>query len=282
MHKVHIVLDSTANVPIGMREKHKNLHVVPLTLTLGKNQWYEEQISNEQLFSLVQTTGEFPKTSQPAPGDFIHTFQPILDAGGEIIVITLSSGLSGTIQSARTAAQTLDPKRISVVDSGTTAIGMVNMAQTALALAAAFEPAGAIASHLEQLSKVTHTLFVPRTLDYLYKGGRIGGAAALIGGILQIHPVLYLNNGKVAVLDKVRTWTKAVGRIVEEVKQHNNPMHIGVVHIGAAREAEGLRQQLEMRYPEQSISLSTGGAVLAAHLGPGLLGVILQDALDVR
>jgi DegV family protein with EDD domain len=159
---------------------------------------------------------------------------------------------------------------------------MVKMAQQALAMAAAGQSAVDIADRLERVSQATHTLFVPATLEFLHKGGRIGGAAAVLGTILQIRPVLYLSGGKVAVLDKVRTWTKAIDRIVEAVKQHNNPKYIGIVHIGAPEEAEKFRQKLQEAYPAELISVSTGGAVLASHLGPGLVGVILQDSEGVQ
>lgn len=276
MHKVHVVLDSTAYVPDGMLEKHNNLHIVPLSVTLGHRQWREDQLTGRELFALVEAGNEFPKTSQPSPGDFIQTFQPIIAAHCEIVVITLASGLSGTIQSAKTAALSVGPKSIFVVDSGTTAIGMMKMAEAALALASDGKLAAEIASVLEQISRATYTFFVPGTLEYLRKGGRIGGAAALLGAMLQIRPVLYLHDGKVAVLDKVRTRSKAISRIVHEAKQHNS-VYIGIVHIEAPDEAESLRRQLVESYPADLVSVSTGGAVLAAHLGPGLIGVILQD-----
>lgn len=276
MQKVHVILDSTAYVPEGMLEKYDNLHIVPLYVTLGQRQWREDQLTSGYLFSLVKTLGEFPKTSQPAPGDFIRAYQPIIGSDCEIVVITISSGLSGTLQSARTAAQSVDPKRIFVVDSGTTAIGMTKMAELALSLAEEGKSAKAIAQELEAISQSTYTYFVPGTLEYLHKGGRIGGASALLGTMLQIRPVLYLNAGKVSVLDKVRTRNKALSRMLQEVKQHNS-VYIGVVHIEAPDEAEGLRQQLLEFFPAELVSVSTGGAVLAAHLGPGLTGIVLQD-----
>lgn len=279
MPKVHIILDSTANTEATVLAQHQNLHSVPLTVTLDQHQWREDQIMNEELFALVRKTGEFPKTSQPAPGEFIRTFLPIIEAGNEIVVIAVSSGLSGTMQSAQTAANGVDPTKIWIVDSGTTAIGMVRLAEQALQMAEANQSAADIAKQLVRLSQATHTLFVPETLEYLHKGGRIGSAAALLGTILQIRPVLYLNSGKVAILDKVRTWSKAVARIVEEVKQHNNPVHIDIVHIEGLVEAQKLFLQLNELYPDVPVSISSGGAVLAAHLGPGLVGVILRDAI---
>ena len=279
MPKVHIILDSTAHTGATMLAEHQNLHSVPLTLTLGQCQWLEDQITNEELFALVRETGEFPKTSQPAPGDYIRTFLPIIEAGNEIVVIAVSSGLSGTMQSARTAAKCVDPSKIWIIDSGTTAIGMVRLAEKALKMAEDNQSAADIAKQMERLSQATHTLFVPETLEYLHKGGRIGGAATLLGTILQIRPVLHLHGGQVAILDKVRTWSKAVARIVEEVKQHNNPVHIDVVHFAGLVEAQKLYVQLSELYPDVPVSISTGGAVLAAHLGPGLVGVVLQDSI---
>lgn len=278
MAKVHIVLDSTANVPQAVLEEHENLHVVPLTVILGSRQWREDEIRNEDLFSLIEDTKTFPTTSQPALGDFIALFQPIIDQGGEIVVITLSSGLSGTMQGAQAAAQSISPQRIRVVDSGTTAIGMVRLAEAALVMADGGKSAEQIAAQLEKRARAIHTLFVPSTLEHLRKGGRIGGAAALIGTILQIRPVLYLHHGEVAVLDKVRTWQRALIRIVEEVKQHNNPIYLGIVHINAQEDADRLYYQLQVAFPTASISISTGGAVLAAHLGSGLVGIILEDS----
>ena len=245
-------------------------------MTLGQRQWREDQLACADLFSLMRESGAFPKTSQPAPGDFIRIFEPIMAAGGEIVVITLASALSGTFQSAQTAAQTVDAQRIRVVDSGTTAIGMVEMAQQALALAADGQPAAVIADRIAAVSRLTHTLFVPATLEFLHKGGRIGGAAALLGTILNIRPVLYLNGGKVAVLDKVRTWNKALDRIAGEAGQAD-PAYMGVVHVETPQEAAKLQMKLQAAHPAARISVSSAGTVLAAHLGPGLVGVVYQS-----
>lgn len=282
MPQVHIVLDSTAHVPSAMLAVNGNLHVVPLMVTLGQQQWPEDEIANADLFVRIRESGLFSKTSQPAPGDFIQLFQSITETGGELVVITLSGGLSGTCRGAESAAEMVNSGKVWVVDSGTTAIGMVKMAEQGLAMARDGYSGAQIAAQIAAMAQATHTLFVPATLEYLYKGGRIGGAAALFGSILHIHPILYLYGGRVAVLDKVRTWSKAVSRIVAEVKQHNKPVYIGVVHIEAPEEAEKLRLQLADCYPGVPVHISTGGAVLASHLGPGLVGVIWQDQLTAQ
>jgi len=275
--QVHVILDSTANVPPQLLEKWRNLHVVPLTVLLNNRQINESELSAADLFTLIKETGDHPKTSQPAPGDFSALFSTIHNSGDSAVVITLAGSLSGTVQSAKIAAQMAGSKNIFVVDSGTTAIGMVQMAEQALAMAAAGAEAAAIAAEIEKMAGATHTMFVPATLEYLHKGGRIGGAAAVFGAILQIRPILYLREGKVAVLDKVRTRTRAIARMTEELKNYPDFAYISVVAIEAKEEALILQQQIQQLYPQIPVLFGEGGAVLASHLGPGLVGLIFQE-----
>jgi len=279
MDSIHVVLDSTANVPPEMLKKHANLHVVPLKVRLGDQEWTEPELSPEQLFDLIAATNKFPQTSQPAPGDFLQVIAPLTEQDQAIIVITIAGGLSGTIQSARTATQLTAAKKLYILDSGTTAVGMVHFADIALKLADQGWPVEQIVAHLKRCIDSTRTMFVPKTLEYLYKGGRIGRAAALVGGILQIRPVLYLADGKVDVLDKVRTHQRAVARMLEELYSWPDLEYIGVVHIAAPELAEQVVEQIRPRYPKAVITVTTGGSVLAAHLGPGLVGIIYQDKL---
>jgi len=275
--QVHVILDSTANVPPQLLEKWCNLHVVPLTVLLNNRQINESELSAADLFTLIKETGDDPKTSQPAPGDFAALFSTIHNSGDSAVVITLAGSLSGTVQSAKIAAQMAGSKNIFVVDSGTTAIGMVQMAEQALAMAAAGAEAGCIAAEIEKMAGATHTMFVPATLEYLHKGGRIGGAAAVFGAILQIRPILYLREGKVAVLDKVRTRTRAIARMTEELKNYPDFAYISVVAIEAKEEALILQQQIQQLYPQIPVLFGEGGPVLASHLGPGLVGLIFQE-----
>lgn len=282
MAKIHIVLDSTANVPQAMLNKYDNLHVVPLTVRLGDQEWPELQLSAEALFALIANTNNFPKTSQPAPGDFLQVFTPLAAEQCAIIVITISGGLSGTVHGAKAAALLAAAKQIYVLDSGTTAIGMVRLAETALNLVEQGLTVEQIVNNLKARIERTQTMFAPGTLEYLHKGGRIGRAAALFGGILQIRPVLHLVEGKVDVLDKVRTQQRALARMVEELASHQHLEYIGIVHIAASEKAELLAKQLRDRYPDTQLSVSTAGSVLGAHLGPGLVGIIYQDKLSKK
>lgn len=278
MSKVHVVVDSTANIPQEMLDKYDNLHVIPLNVSFGDKHWRDGEVALKELFNMVESTGSLPCTSQPAPGEFISVFEPILKSGSDIVVITIDGALSGTIHSARTAASMLNANNIYVVDSWTTAIGMLRMARTALELAEAGKSAKEIAKYVEKEAAATHTIFTVDTLRYLHKGGRIGGAAALIGSILQIKPILHLVDGKVAVFDKVRSKPKAVKRMLEELNKYNNIKEIGVVHLEVWDEAYAFKEMIQKNYPDIPVTVSDGGAVLASHLGPGVLGIIFEES----
>ncbi len=280
MTDIQVILDSTAHALPAWLAEHSCVHIVPLTVSVANEEYEEDQLSAEKLFALMDKSAVYPKTSQPPPGAFLSMYQRLSAAGGEIVVIALSEALSGTVRSAKLARELCSaPSRIHVVDSATTAIGMIKMAEFVIA---AQDCGLGIADILKGLSAavaVTHTYFVPDTLDFLYKGGRIGGAAALFGSILQIRPVLYLAAGQVTVLDKVRTRKRALARLVDEITKYPSLKYAGIVQISAEEEAAVLAKRLEELYPKVPVIVTTAGSVLAAHLGPGLVGVILQETV---
>ncbi len=278
MTKVHVILDSTANAQPQWLLDYPNVHIVPLTVQVADQEYAEYQLSAEQLFVVMQETAAHPKTSQPAPGVFQCLYECLLILGGDIVVITLSEALSGTVRSAGLARGLCSaPQRIHVVDSATTAIGLIAMAEQVVAAAQHNRTVSEILSRLSCVVKATHTYFVPGTLDFLHQGGRIGGAAALVGSILQIRPVLYLVAGKVTVLEKVRTRTRAMDKMIDEVHKFGQLAYLGVVQIAALAEAEAVAARLAELFPQVPVTIVSGGSVLAAHLGPGLVGVVLQE-----
>lgn len=280
MSQIHIVVDSSAQMTNEMIAMYPNLHIVSMKVRLGDREWPENELSTTDLFKLAETEHLHPQTSQPAPGDFIEICQPLLAAGKEIIIITLSGGLSGTAEGARAASKMLDEKRIHVIDSGTTSIGMVQMAKAALTMVADGMEISDILNKVDEMIKATHTFIIVDTLDYLYKGGRIGGAAALFGAILQIRPVLYLSDGKVAVMDKVRTKQRAVSRMLEELQKHQNLEYIGVAHLGPLTERQGIVERIEEMYPGTQVLPALIGSVIGAHLGPGMIGLVFQEKIN--
>ncbi|WP_110954021.1 DegV family protein [Anaerosinus massiliensis] len=279
MNRIHIVLDSTAHIEDELLQKHKYLHRVELKVSIADREWDEDDLSPRALFAETKKSGVMQRTSQPPIGDFVTLFQSIAEQGDECIVIAVSGALSGTVQTARAAAQMVDASKIHVVDSQTAAIGMLRLAETALALREEGKKAEEILAVLQKQVKATHTLLLPDSLEYLHRGGRIGGAAALFGTILQIKPVLYLSEGKIAVLDKVRTRKKAINRLIEELAQYKELDYIGVVEV-EAEEGPQTKERIMELYPDSRVSLTSAGSVVASHTGPGALALIFQEKIE--
>ena len=278
MTDIHVILDSTANAQPQWLLDHPNVHIVPLTVQVADKEYEEDQLSADQLFTLMKENAAYPKTSQPSPGAFQQLYEGLLVLGGDIVVITLSEALSGTVRSAGLARELCsEPQRIHVVDSATAAIGLIAMAEAVVAAAQQDLKVSEILSRLSNIVMATHTYFVLGTLEFLHKGGRIGGAAALFGSILQIRPVLYLVAGKVTVLEKVRTRTRAIDKMIAEVTKFQQLAYLGVVQIAALDEAEQVAKRLAELFPQVPVAIVSGGSVLAAHLGPGLVGIIVQE-----
>ena len=275
---IHIVVDSTANIPAEMLAAHENLHIVPLKIILGRHEWNEPELTTTQLFEKAGELKVHPRTSQPAPGDFVQAFAPAAE-GHPVIVICLSGGLSGTVDGARAAAKEYKGQEIYVIDSCTGAIGVTKMVEKALAMAAAGEQAKVIAKHLEHMAAATRTLFIVDSLEHLHRGGRIGGAAALFGSILQIKPILTLLDGKVQVLDKVRTKPRAVVRMLDELTRQDGLEYIGVVDGGEPVMVADMIDTIQRQYPDIPVAKSVLGSVLGAHLGPRIIGLIFQSKL---
>lgn len=279
MKNIHIVLDSTAHVESELLQKYKNLHKVSLKVRIADQEWDEDELSAHDLFIETKKAGVLQQTSQPPIGEFIQLFESIISEGGEVIVIAVSGALSGTVQGARTAAATVNTKKIHVIDTQTAAIGMVRMAESALQMIEEGKGVEEILEVLHKQVKATHTLLLPDSLEYLHRGGRIGGAAALFGTILQIKPVLYLTEGRITILDKVRTRKRAVNRLIEELDQCGELEYIGVVHVELQEDGQELKERVAALYPNAIISLTEAGSVVASHVGPGAVALIYQEKI---
>ena len=269
---IWVVVDSTACLTAEQIEKWGNVAVVSLTVSLGDDSWRDGELPLPALFERIAASGMMAKTSQPSPAEFERVLQPILAQGDEALVLVIDGELSGTVQGAQAAAARLGARRIRVVDSRTTAAGLAQLAEAALADIADGCDLDETERRARERAARTRIVFTPSTLSYLHKGGRIGGAAALFGALLQIKPVLYLEAGKVAVLDKVRTRERSLRRVAEAVAA-DKPVLATVVEIEAPEDAAKLRDMLAEAIPGLAIDIASGGSVLGAHLGPGLVGV---------
>jgi DegV family protein with EDD domain len=274
--KVAVVTDSTAYLPEGVADKH-DIGVVPLHVVLGLRSGEEGiEVSPADVAAALAGRRAQVSTSRPTPAEFGHAYRA---AGAPCIVsIHLAAGLSGTVDAARTAAADVlaEGIEVHVVDTRSIAMGLgfaVIAAAEAATAGASVEEVEAAADNAD-----TSTLFYVDTLEHLRRGGRIGAAAALFGTALAVKPLLHVVDGSIAPLEKVRTASKALARLEQLAVERagSGPVDLAVHHLAAPDKAAGLAERLRSRVPGlQSMYVSEVGAVVGAHVGPGLLGVVV-------
>jgi DegV family protein with EDD domain len=228
---------------------------------------------------MVKKHQEIPSTSQPSPGDFVKIYERIVQEGNEIISIHISSGISGTVESAVNAARMVDENQISVFDSHSTSAGLAMFVIAAAQAAEQGKTREEIMNMLKKSKETLTVLFIPETLEYLKKGGRIGGAQALLGTLLQIKPVLYFHEGKIELLYKVRTTKKALEKVVDEIPAVDvENLQVSIMSAESPENTKKLIQLIKTRFPGLEIAEYELSAVIATHVGPVVGLAFLQHA----
>ena len=275
---IHVIVDSTSGVTEESLAKHKNLHLIPLTLAINGEYVPETEATISQVIEYSEATKKSIPTSQPSTGDFLELFDkiPVEDA---IIILCITTAVSGTYNGAVLAAKQSKRDQIAVINTRTTAIGILQIAQDALEFIDAGVAFDDLVKKLLDIAERMRTTFTVDSLEYLRRGGRIGKAAGIIGSILKIKPCIYLNkNNEVDVLDKVRARKKAVASLLNYLHNNSPCKRIGIVHIENIEGAKELQRQVQSEYPDIEVTLTGGTPVLACYLGPGLVGIIFECA----
>ncbi len=275
--KVAVVVDSTAFIPPDLVEKY-DLHVIPLIVNWeGKGYRDNIDIKPDEFYTRLKTAKEMPTTSQPSAGEFHDLFAKLAESYDSILAIVISNELSGTLASAKAARDMMPDFPIELVDSRNTAMAlgfMVLAAARAIENGADYKEAADVARSL--VDKV-HLIFVLDTLEFLHRGGRIGGAQRFIGSMLAIKPLLHILDGKVESLASVRTKRKAVKHMLdvfeEEVKGKSN-VHAVVLNTLARGEAEEVAEEVKRRINPVEFFITDLSPVIGTHVGPGAVGVI--------
>jgi DegV family protein with EDD domain len=282
---VAVVTDSTAHLPEGFAERHA-VRVVPLRVLIdGRAVLDGVDIGPAELAAAFAGRHEVT-TSRANPDEFLAVYRELLAAGASgVVSVHLSRELSGTWESARLAAEEVGPDRVRVVDSRTTVMGLGFAALRAAAAAAEGSAVDEVERVAVRAAAGTRTFFALETLEYLRRGGRIGAGAALLGTALAVKPVLHVENGRIVPLEKVRTTGRAVARLVElaVVAAGDDPVRLAVHHLAAPGRAAELATRLDERVPGSAGCLvSEVGAVIGAHTGPGMLGVVICPEANGR
>jgi DegV family protein with EDD domain len=279
--KTAIVLDSTADFPDAPK-RFPNWRVVPLYVRFGDESYRDYvELGPEEFYARLRTAETLPTTSQPTPGDFLATYEELADYE-RIFSIHVASSLSGTFQSAQTAAQELGDK-VRTIDSGTASAGIAMLGfaiQRRLDRGTTDEEIDALVEHYRRDARL---LFTVDTLEFLQRGGRIGRAAAMAGQLLSVKPILTIRDGEVVPLKRVRGNQKAMQEFVKQFTEgsRDSPaLRVGIAHADAPERAEQLRKMVRGERPHAQIELvTTLGAVVGTHAGPGTVGFFwFEDA----
>jgi DegV family protein with EDD domain len=274
---VKVVTDSTADLPQEVVDE-LDITVVPLTVLFGQETYKDGvEITREEFFERLVNGTILPRTSQPPVGDFVEVYKKLSDEGHEIVSVHVSDKLSGTMNSARLAAEEVPGAKIAIVDSGTAALALGLVAKATGEAAKAGKSHDVVAAIAQDAADKTDVYFVVDTLEYLQKGGRIGKASALIGGLLSFKPILTVVDGLVHPHEKVRTRAKAVAKIAEIAINNGPYAEVGIIYDARGEAVDTLFGQLEP-LSDRPVVAGPIGAVIGVYSGPGVIGVALRKA----
>jgi DegV family protein with EDD domain len=271
--RVAIVTDSTADLPPDLASA-RSITVVPLTLHFdGRSLLDGVDITPAEFYRKLPTATTHPTTSQPSPGRFAETYTALLKEHETVVSIHISEKLSGTLASARQAADMTDPKRVHVIDSEVVSMSLGLLVLVASALAQQGLDAAGVESKVVEMKPNMHTYFSVATLEFLRRGGRIGRASALLGSVLRVKPVLCIRDGLVTPLERVRTFDRALNRVIELTREVDRGKGLCLIvgHADAQADAERVGSALEPI--ADTLMIQPLGPVVGAHAGPGVVGV---------
>jgi DegV family protein with EDD domain len=284
MGSVAVVTDSTADIPPEVAEA-LGLVIVPLEVIFGMQVFHDGvDIAPEEFYRRLRESPVLPTTSQPPAGDFLRVYRELAGSAESIISVHIAAPLSGTLESAhaaRTQLSSLVP--IHIVDSRSTSMGLGFPVLAAAEMVTQGVDAPEIVRRVQTLIPRVNLLFVVDTLEYLHKGGRIGGAKRLLGSVLSVKPLLEIADGKVEVLANTRTKRRAIARLLAVAEERiggAQTVHAAVIHAAACEDASNLRQEFEAKFPCKELHTCEICPALGVHAGPGTVGLAFytQDA----
>ena len=271
---VRIVTDSSCDLTEEEVAKH-GVEVVPLSIRFGEDEYEDRsELSVEQFYAKLADAAVLPETAAPAPGKFEAAFRRQQQAGADAVVcINLSAELSATMQSAQNAAKAVEGDLdVRVLDSTSITAGLGTQVMLAAEAAAAGASADEVVALVEDLKTRTHVFGALDTLDNLKKGGRIGGAQALLGSMLAIKPILDISSGKVEEAGKSRTRKKALEALRDKVAEAGAIEHVCVYH-GFAPDLDDMLALLDPLVPRDQVRVGVIGPVIGTHGGPRVMGI---------
>ncbi|OZM56515.1 fatty acid-binding protein DegV [Lottiidibacillus patelloidae] len=272
---IAIVTDSTAYLPKEVREEH-NIYMVPLNVIFGSESYQEElELTTDQFYEEIKKRDQLPKTSQPAIGNLLEMYEKLAEDYDEVISIHLSSGISGTFQSAVSAGNMVDGIKVHAFDTEISAMAQGFYVLEAAKMAKQGKTVSEIITRLEEIKESMKVYFMADDLSHLHRGGRLNAAQLLVGSMLKIKPLLSFVDKKIVPFEKIRTRKKAIKRILELFDEDINGSQVKatVIHSQREEEACALKAEIEAKYPNAEVVVSHFGPVIGTHLGEGSIGM---------
>ncbi len=275
MSNVVVVTDSTATIPAHLVQQ-LDIRVVPILLTLNGQSYRDGiDITNQEVYRRLREGGTLPTTAAPSIGDFLRVYAAAAQETSEVVSIHLPPDLSATYTTAVTASQLVDGVTIRILNCQSVAMAQGFVVLEAARAAATGADLEAVLARAEQVAARTCLLASLDTLKYLHRGGRIGGASALLGSMLQLKPIVYVADGHVEAFARPRTMPKAIRIMLQYMADQadGRPLHVAVIHADVPEEAEALRQQVAERFDCAELYVTEFTPVMGVHAGPGVLGL---------
>jgi DegV family protein with EDD domain len=281
MSKIAIVTDSTSDLPKDLL-KSNNITSIPLSVIFKEATYLDDgkEITIEDFYEKLKTAGDLPTTTQPTPKDFVETYTSLLKEYDSILSVHISKKMSGTINSAELAKQQMPDADIEIVDSELVHMPLGFIALTAANLAKNGKSRDEIVEAINAMKSKINVLFVPSTLEYLKKGGRIGKAKGLIASLLEIKPILTINAGEVSQFKTTRRWNQAKIELVNSMEAMITDPSKLIVSIGdsdAVEDAQEMEDRIKEKFSPKKIMRVKIGAVVGTHLGPGGIGITFYE-----
>jgi DegV family protein with EDD domain len=269
-----VVTDSTADLPDEWRDRY-DITVVPLKVLFGSETFRDRvDMTDDEFFKRLAASSRLPTTSAPSPGEFAEVFERLARDHDGCISIHIGAQLSATAEAARVGAQAVDGFRVNVIDSQTVTMPIAFLCKVAAESATLEEATAAV----EQRVPKCRVLALLDTLRYIEMGGRVSRAQAMIGTMLDLKPILLVADREIKPVDRVRTRSRAVPRMLDYFRGELPVEHVGVMHAEAPEEAGEIAQDLRRELPELEISIGKIGCVLGTHTGPRALGLVYIKA----
>jgi DegV family protein with EDD domain len=281
---IHIVTDGSVDFPQGWAEKYQ-IHVLPIMVRFG-NRIYTSGVDlpPSKFYQMVIQTGTVPKTSLPSPGEIADFYRSIAKKGETILSIHVSSKLSGTYSAVVLAAREVEREfNVTVFDSCAGSIALGFMCREARIMENAGYNIQAIVDRMETIKKHLTVIFTLDTLEFAHMNGRVTGVQSLFGSLMNIKPVVMLQNGLFEIVDKVRTRNGSIQRVLEIVESRigsDKPVHMAVVQANDLPTAMELSSLVRQRFTCREVVMSELAIPVAANLGPGTIGIVTYPDID--